>query len=70
MKGSEGQNTTSGYFLRAKISSATSEMREWKSTLIVVRLSDIWLNKMVFEGIFVKTDPEISKAHANKRLVT
>ena len=29
-------------------------------------LSDIWLNKMV-EGIFVKTDPENSKAHTNER---
>ena len=33
-------------------------------------ISDNWLNKLLFERGFVKTDLENSEVHANKRLAT
>ena len=65
--------------IRAKIGSnpilgkiISSAKKLWKclERLIVIRLNDIWLNKIVFQGIHVKSDLENSKAHENKRLFT
>ena len=45
------------------------EKPQKECSLTVGRLRDIWLSKIVFEGILVKTDPGNRKAHANKRLI-
>ena len=52
------------------LTNAEKKVVEMLKSVIAIRLSDIWLNKMVFERIFVKTDPVNSEKHANKMLVT
>ena len=54
---------------QGKVTNSAKTLWKCLERLIVIRLSDIRLNRMILERTFVKTDPENSKARANKRLV-